>query len=398
MIHVEEKPLLARFSIDAEGVEAADIESAIGLRRGLPFGAVEEHETRLALEDALGGAFEVSLSVVPAPEAEGHVELTVQVGPAPSETIESLRFEGNHEVSDDEIAEAIESRPRGWTTWITRRDRLRADRVEEDLERIRALYRDRGYLDARVGPTVPSTELVIPIFEGRRYRLAAIDVTPGSLLSLEEGRERLPPSGGPYSQRAIDTAVEGLERYYRDRGYPSVTVIRERDVVAPGEVSVQLRVEEGPFYRVGRIVFRGHSRHRDRDLRQHLDLAESDRFHQGRLTRRGRCDLAVVDDRKRLPGGGPAKRARARPRHLPRRRGRPIRVSRRWRPERNPGRERQRSVHREEPFGPGRGLQPQRRSRKPAAELHRGLPRPVDPGTAVVPGSGLRAGRHHLPR
>ena len=56
-------------------------------------------------------------------------------------------------------------------------------------------------------------------------------------------------------------------------------VVREEKAVA-GAVRVMLRIDEGALLRVGRILFRDNVRHRDRDLRQQLDLDESERFNQ----------------------------------------------------------------------------------------------------------------------
>ena len=293
VIHVKEKPILTSFRFEEERVNEDELVQALELRPNQPFGETERRNTERRAQELVGDAVKVTATTT-TDVTEDLVTLIISVEPVELETIQQIRLIGNDAIPDSELRDAMRSKQKGWTTWITGRSKLRASELRADEERLEDLYASRGYLDARVGPIVAGTMITIPIFEGRRYELQALTVEPGSLLTQELIAEWLPETGGVYDGMAIDAVVARLERYYQSRGYPGVTVLRERNVTSPGRVAIDLRVEEGSFLRVGTITFRGNRRHRDRDLRQFLDLDESDRFNQA-LVGRGVQSLARLE-------------------------------------------------------------------------------------------------------
>ena len=291
IIRVEEKPILSAFRFDGERVSEDELVAALELRPNQPFGETERRNTERLAQELVGDAVKVTATT---DVSNGLVTLVISVDPVELETIEEIRFVGNDAIPDSELRDAMRSKQKDWTTWITGRDKLRASELRADEERLEDLYASRGYLDGRVGPIDAGPVTTVPIFEGRQYELQALTVEPGSLLALELIVEWLPETGGVYDGSAIDAVVARLERYYQARGYPGVTVVREQNVTSPGRVAIDLRVKEGSFLRVGTITFRGNRRHRDRDLRQFLDLGESDRFNQA-LVERGVQSLARLE-------------------------------------------------------------------------------------------------------
>ena len=173
-----------------------------------------------------------------------------------------------------------------WKSWLTRRDRLRSEELDADLQRIRDLYRSQGYVRASVGASVfeeietERASIVIAIGEGKQYELGEVSVVPGHLLTEEILLGWIPLSVGEvYDATAIDGVVRRIEEHCQNRGYALVHVDRDEQVQdESARVHLSLDVTEGPMYRVGRIEFRGNSRYREGDLRQYLDLVEGERF------------------------------------------------------------------------------------------------------------------------
>jgi outer membrane protein insertion porin family len=282
VIHVVEKPLLRAYRFEGERLPEDELVRGLGLRPNQPFGEGERRTVEKITRELLGDSVDVETTTE---IADGRVSLVVKVVPTETRTIERIRFIGNEALTDNELRDAMQSKQKGWTTWITGSDELNASVLAEDSERLRSLYGSHGFLDARVGPIETEPVVTVPVFEGRRYTLDALTVEPGLLLTEEIVSEWMPEAGGVCDESEIDALAARLERYYQNRGYPSVTVIRERNVTAPGHVAIHLRVDTGALLRVGTITFRGNRRHRDRDLRQHLDLDESERFNQALLER-----------------------------------------------------------------------------------------------------------------
>lgn len=307
IVRVKEKPLLRETHILGERVPEDEIregmrQSGVSLLRDRPFGEDDARNVARVTEGLLGREFQVSARIEPAGDV--HVDLVLEVGRRKWKRVESVRFSGNQALTRHELLKAMHLQPSGFVSRLTHRDRFDPEALEADLERLRKLYRSRGFARASVGP--PSVHpasgeenlvsIEIPIVEGERYRFGTLSVDPGSLLSEEEAESYLPRSGDLYDASALDAAVERLTHHYLARGYPLVRVDREETSVAGAHrLDVTLRVVEGPFRRVGFITFHGNARHRDRDLRQLLDLVEEDRFDPREVDRAAGTLMATGD-------------------------------------------------------------------------------------------------------
>jgi hypothetical protein len=179
--------------------------------------------------------------------------------------------------------------PSRFASLFTRRDRFDAVLLEQDLDRLRALYRNRGFAGAQLGPTSiqsdsnGQTTIVIPIFEGARYRLGETEIDADPLLSRDDVADWLPESERTPSFDAsrIEALVAYLKSYYRARGYPAIKVEQRETARTSGDtIDVRLVVRQGGFYLVGHIEFRGNERQQDRELRQYVDLVEKEPFDQ----------------------------------------------------------------------------------------------------------------------
>ncbi len=282
VIHAKEKPLLAAYRLEGEKLEEDELleglrRSGIDLHTNRAFGRDDARTVERLTQQFLGEEVDVRARVESL--ADTRVELVLAVEKVPTKLLSSLDLVGNEGLTDAELRDVMHLKPRDWTTRITGRDKLSQRVLDADLDSLRKLYRSRGFRDIRVGPVELDEALRIPIVEGRRYRLDAVTIEPGSLLSQDEANDWLPSPGGIYDASALDAVTARVERHYQSLGYPGVRVVREEKAVAGG-VRVMLRIDEGAFLRVGRILFRGNARHRDRDLRQQLDLKESERFNQ----------------------------------------------------------------------------------------------------------------------
>ena len=282
VIHVQEKPLLAAYRLEGEKLEEEELLE--GLRRAgfdlhpnRAFGRDDARAVERLTQQFLGD--EVNVRAHLKPLSDARVELVLTAEKVATKRLSSLTLDGNEALTDGELRDVMHLKPRDWTTRVTGRDELSQRVLEADLDSLRELYRSRGYRDIRVGPVELDEALRISIVEGRRYRLDAVTIEPGSLLSQDDANDWLPSPGGVYDASALDAVTARVERHYQSLGYPGVRIVREEKAVADA-VRVMLRIDEGAFLRVGRIVFRGNDRHRDRDLRQQLDLDESERFNQ----------------------------------------------------------------------------------------------------------------------
>jgi outer membrane protein insertion porin family len=171
-----------------------------------------------------------------------------------------------------------------------------ASKLEEDTERVRQAYRDKGYSNAAVEE--PQThirdegglnwftfrpnkgkriDILMPIEEGGRYRLGNIVFTGNkAVTNVRALRATFAIKDGDwFNATAISKGLENLKKAYGQLGYINFGAIPKLSYDEQKKtVSMSIDIDEGkPFY-VSRIEFEGNTITRDRVIRRELLLEE----------------------------------------------------------------------------------------------------------------------------
>ena len=200
-------------------------------------------------------------------------------------SMNTISFEGNKQFDDEQLRQLMQTKERGFFTWITKSGRIDREQVEDDLEAVVKHYRNYGYLRARLTnveyTASPNKEgrqklhLKVTIDEGPRYRVRNVTfgkITAYTPAELEQGLSML--NGDIYSLQKVSDDVTMIRSYYGAKGYADAEVrpdINEVGVDAKGTRLIDIRydVNEGSRYKVGRINVRGNTK-----TRQHVILRE----------------------------------------------------------------------------------------------------------------------------
>ena len=171
-----------------------------------------------------------------------------------------------------------------------------ASKLEEDSERVRQAYRDKGYANAAVEE--PHTQIrdegglnlftfrpnkgkrvdiLMPIEEGARYRLGAITFTGNKAVNNTKAlRSTFAIKDGDwFSATAMQKGLENLKKAYGQLGYinfgaiPTPHFDDQKHVV-----SLDIDIDEGTRFYVSRIEFAGNTTTRDKVIRRELLLEE----------------------------------------------------------------------------------------------------------------------------
>jgi outer membrane protein insertion porin family len=171
-----------------------------------------------------------------------------------------------------------------------------SSKLEEDSERVRQAYRDKGYANAAVEE--PKTQIrdqgglnwftfrprkgkridiLMPIEEGDRYRLGSITFTGNKAITNTKALRATfnIKDGDWFNATDISKGLENLKKAYGQSGYinfgaiPKLTYDDQKKTA-----SLVIDIDEGkPFY-VSRIEFEGNTITRDRVIRRELLLEE----------------------------------------------------------------------------------------------------------------------------
>ncbi len=228
-------------------------------------------------------------------------------------------FDGNEVFSTGKLRRQMEkTKKSNLLTRIRKRDVFNSATVEEDLDKVKGLYRRFGYKDVEVGepelevierkPNAERLEgrkrqlaLVVPIEEGPRWKLGQIEIEGAEVLPDGLLRQMFKePQDGWLRSDVVDEGVEQIGELYRNSGYifadVKMEIVEREDLVA----DLLVTIEENDQFRVGRLEFTGNERTRDRVLRRQMLLKEGDVFNSGMLRtsllRLSQLEYYVVND------------------------------------------------------------------------------------------------------
>ena len=141
---------------------------------------------------------------------------------------------------------------------------LRRDFLNADTAAIHAAYRERGFLDARVGSVLvtptrdrarASVIVTYVIEEGQRSFIRGVGFTGNDHYPAEALRKKLlARPGRPFNPGFLTADTARISLAYQDRGYkPEVVGEYQRDPHDPLRVRVVYHVSEGRLYHFGTV-------------------------------------------------------------------------------------------------------------------------------------------------
>jgi outer membrane protein insertion porin family len=207
--------------------------------------------------------------------------------------ISDIQFEGNTVFSDLRLRWSMKkTKESNLISRISKKDIYDPAKLQEDLDKVRDLYRGLGYKNIVIGdpkvdvramnPTATSLKdqnrrmfITIPIEEGERWKFGEVKID-GNQIYPEKALMRVfeHKTGGWLRSKVIDDGVKEISDLYHNTGYIFAHVEPEL-VEREGRVAdVHIHVKEGEQFQVGRIEFSGNDRTKDKVLRRELRLYE----------------------------------------------------------------------------------------------------------------------------
>jgi len=315
VLTVEERDIVRRITISGlEHASESTVRDTTGLRTGQPYSppkilaAKEFIRSELAKEGIPFARIEERTE--PMPDRPGEIHLLLDVAEGNRITVAQLEVQGNEGLSDDQIRDAMNTKPEGF--WWFRSGTYDADQFQMDLaQSVPSLYRSRGYLDFQVlsdslvvDPETGKTRVELLVEEGPRYRLANFSVEGNRHFSTEEIEAYFQTGGGGllsslgfggggddsefFDAQAFEEAMMQVQQAYSNEGYLYARVDPWM-VQLPGEggeppsVNVGWRILEGNPAYVNRINIEGNDFTHERVIREKIFVVPGDVYSMQRL-------------------------------------------------------------------------------------------------------------------
>jgi outer membrane protein insertion porin family len=281
---VAEKPIVSTVRIDGnKEVEAGDIKQAITLKDRSLFKEEQVKESARKILEVYQnkGFFEAAVDPKVEEEADGSIRVAFRIVEGAKRKIVRIRVTGNLYLSGKAIRKAMDTREKGFFSFITDSGTFKKDVLENDIRKIEALYQSNGFLDSKVsdpeirrGPK--GLEVTIHVFEGRQYRAGEVRFSGESDIPEADLRKAVKLKRGELlSRETILHDLLALTTLQNDKGYaqalvsPVVEKRREYPVA-----DVTYRTERGGKFRFGKVEVAGNIKTLDRVVRRDLEVAD----------------------------------------------------------------------------------------------------------------------------
>jgi len=287
---------------------------------------------------------EVKPEIKPVTSGTKTVNLTFHITEGPKVKIREVEFLGNAAIGDSKLASKMKENkgPNRWAPFILRGGTFKEGKFEEDADLVVQYYRERGYVQAQVGQPqlriledskdgrTRFVELQVPVTEGPRYKVGAVNFSGNSVVKSEGLRPLFKLGDGDwFNEKHIRKGFEKAREVYGSIGYfeftgapdysfrdmgnngkdpagaaagpppPSPSPSASAEPASPnpaspgpagtpaangksnnGEpiVDITMRLDEGKQYYVNRLIFLGNTTTRDNVIRREVRLLENGVF------------------------------------------------------------------------------------------------------------------------
>ncbi len=230
-------------------------------------------------------AVRVSYKLIPDKENPDKATGIFTIVEGPKSTIKYVNFVGNKKISSRKLRTKIFSRENWLLSFMDGAGNYNDEMLEMDKHRIEYIYRDAGYIMAKVAKTNiefsknnKDISITFYIKEGEQFLVRDVHVI-GDEIHTED--ELLPlvqlEKGAPYCHTKLGKSINRIKELYGEKGYIYCDVYPQ---IKPDEtthkVDVTLHVERGNKLYVNRINITGNRITRDKVIRRQLDIVEGD--------------------------------------------------------------------------------------------------------------------------
>ncbi|MDY0092975.1 MAG: outer membrane protein assembly factor BamA [Candidatus Vecturithrix sp.] len=247
---------------------------------------------------------EVVANLLPDPTATQEKRLLqYQIEERKKATVRKVNIQGNRAFSEKALRKTMETRKKGFFSFLTGSGKYEETTFETDLERLRFFYADHGYLDIKIVDYAlhfdeESSDLTITITveEGDIYTMETVGIAGNEVYTTEEIEEVIHVTpGDPFSRSMIRKDILAIADLYAQQGY--VTPISEKTegkLLIDPEIQVDrdhktatllYRLREGVPHALNRVAITGHQRTREKVIRRELLVYEGELLDSKKMER-----------------------------------------------------------------------------------------------------------------
>ena len=299
VIKLEERPVIKKLSIEGNELIPTDnllkVLKSVDIAAGRTFNPVmlDKVEQELEKQYYNQGKYSVKVVTVIKNVDNNTVLIKIKVEEGVVAKISKVNIIGNSKFTSSELLSLMELKKSDYISFFTKSDNYSKQKLTGDLERLKAFYIDRGFVNFKIKstqvfltPDKKSIYININIYEGRQYTISEVGLSGKITLSkskLLKITKNIKP-GELFSNKKIIAVKTGILDLFAVRGYSfaDVTVIKDIDEKS-AKVAINYFIKPGKRVYVRRVNIHGNFRTQDYVIRKVLVQLEGSYYSKTRV-------------------------------------------------------------------------------------------------------------------
>ena len=310
---VKEKPLIREISFEGnDELSAEKIKEIVTLlpRTAFNLQLIQENADKVRIKYQDSGFYHAVVLPVIVELRGGDKSVVYYIEEGDKIRLTEIIVSGNKAISADEIKAVMKNQEWWLFSVFGSSGTLRTEDLKEDLDTIRDLYYNRGYIQVQVDDPVieerPLTEhthefmgqpetyftrneiaVRLSVKEGEQFRVDTVTIKGNAIISTDELlKEVLLKRGDIFSREVLRQDVARIMERYDSIARPFANVTPQFTIdEAKRTVNINIDIQEGGEVRIGRIDITGNSKTRDKVIRREMRLDEGDLYSKKALKR-----------------------------------------------------------------------------------------------------------------
>lgn len=300
ILSVDERPVIAEIKVTGgQDIGDKDVLATLKNNGFAESRILDEASLKAAIEElkrqyASLGKYDAVVTYEVTKLERNRAAVAVKIKEGETASIVDISILGAEAYSTSELRDLMTLSTQDWLSWFTKDDRYAKQKLAGDLETIRALYQNNGYLDfsldssqVEMSPDKKNIYLTIALTEGKQYKVNELKISGDTKVSVDELRPLVNlKTGSVFNREELNAGISLINDRLGEEGY-SMANVNVRPLINRDKQTVDLNlvVEPGRVTYVKTIQIAGNTRTRDEVIRRELRQLEAARFNSAALKR-----------------------------------------------------------------------------------------------------------------
>ena len=240
------------------------------------------------------GYYAATVKTIVTPLERNRVGISFTVDEGEISKIKKINIIGAKAFEESELLSRFTLRTPNWLTWYTKNDQYSKQKLSADLETLRSLYLDSGYLEfdvassqVSISPDKRDIYITISLKEGEKYTVSSVKMA-GTLLLPEAELNKLVTlaKGEDFSRQKLNESTKAISERLGNEGYAFANVNAAPELDHEKHTAAfTIFIDPGRRVYVRQVNIVGNTRSRDEVIRREMRQMEASWYDGTKINR-----------------------------------------------------------------------------------------------------------------